>query len=1204
MALHTLTDLGAPARSRRDPSKPFEPGWRGTPGRVPPLAPVAVAMASGIILDRFGEWCGTATWAAVALLASVVAMVGLRRRGVCYPALVVGFAALGGAWHHWRWSDLAADDLARVVTEEPRPSWVRGIVLTVPEHRVSPIAEERPGDDGYTRFELQITSSSDGQDWHDASGRALVTVGGKDDRFGMGDAIEAAGSLALLPGPLNPGETDPRLAPRARGIRLGLSVEGPDGARLDPDGTSSLRLRWLGWVRSTSEARLSELLSDRTAAVAAALLLGRRGGIDGETSAAFSRTGTAHLLAISGLHLSAVAGVVGLLAVLLGFNHKDAATIVLTATMGYATLVGWTPSVSRAAAMVGAVCVAAIVDRSSKPANTITLAILFTMIVNPTSLFRIGWQLSFLAIAALILGVPPLMREIERRMINLDPNENPLDVLERKLEPAWKRIGRRIALAPVLALMASAAVWLVTMPLIAWQFNVVAPIGILLNLPMIPMVSAAVILGGLALMASAVWQPLAMPAAWLCDRLLGVSLTIVDRAESLSLGHAFVPTPPTVWVVAGYAMLAVAWRGSAARWPRPIRRATWGGVVLVGLFGAGATITPQRPSSYEVEFLAVGHGLTTLIRGPDGSASLYDCGRSGDPSVGRRIAAPALWARGVRRIDRLVISHADADHYNGVSDLIDRFAIGALLIPEGFGEQNNPGARSVLELARARSIAIHTVASGDRFELVPGLVAEVLHPARDWLPDANDNDRSLVLDLTIGSDHVLLTGDLDGAGLAELLAMPRRPVTVMLAPHHGGRSANPPWLYDWAEPARVVTSQRAPRPGASDALEGLSDRGISVHRTWQEGAIHISWDAGSNSQGPKLTGWRSTDGSAFPDLGSPWDRGKIVSASITPGWSSLVVRGVIGIGGLMLGLWLCGATAVIHWGAWSLVLPGRGSVQEASFPEPWRSVSIVARDGVRLRGWRREPEGPLGPCHIALIVHGLAEASPSMQTRAEALVRGGWTVLVLDLRTFGQSEGDRASFGAREAEDLKGWIDLMRSDAPEAPIVAWGRSMGAAVALRTATEDDRIAAVVMEAPYADLREALAARLRRLRFPGAARLCGFVLWQAARIVGDRLDRPRPIDLVPHFQRPVLILLGEADSVTPVPTIERLVNAFPNAHRPEVIRIAEAEHGEVFDRGGPPLIDQLLGFLDRATERPDPFQTDQQSVSSREERSDRI
>ncbi|MEW4568873.1 ComEC/Rec2 family competence protein [Tautonia sp. JC769] len=1176
---------------------------------MPPLAPVAVALASGIILDRFGAWCGTATWAAMALSASLVALVGLNRKRLCYPALLLAIAALGGAWHHWRWSDLAADDLARVVTEEPRPGWVRGIVLTVPEHRAGSVAEERPGDDGYTRFELRITSASDGRQWHRASGKALVTLGGRDDRLSMGDAIEAAGSIALLPGPLNPGETDPRLAPRAQGVRLKLSTEGPDGVRIDPEGAPSLRLRWLGRVRAASEARLADLLSDRTAPVAAALLLGRRGGIDGETSSAFSRTGTAHLLAISGLHLSAVAGVVGLLAVVLGFNHKDAAKIVLAATIAYATLVGWTPSVGRAAAMVGAVCVAAIVDRSSSPANTITLAILATMAINPASLFRIGWQLSFLAIAVLILGVPPLVRWIERRWFAPDPDDDPLDALERRLEPAWKGVARRLALVPVLALVASAAVWLATMPLIAWRFNVVAPIGILLNLPMIPMISGAVILGGLALIGSIAWQPLAMPAARLCDGLLGLSLAIVDRSEAVPFGHVFVPTPPTGWVIAGYVMLAMACRASAARWPLPMRRAAWIGVVVVGSIGAVVTMTPRRPSSFEVEFLAVGHGLATVIRGPDGSASLYDCGRSGDPSVGRRIAAPALWARGIRRIDRLVISHADADHYNGVPDLIDRFAIGAIVVPDGLDERNNPGAGALLDQARSRRIPIHEVARGDRFEVVPGLVAEVLHPARGWLPDAADNDRSLVLDLAVGPDHLLLTGDLDGAGLAELLAMPRRPIAVMLAPHHGGRSANPPWLYDWASPSAVISSQRATRPGASDALEGLEDRGISVFRTWQSGAVRVSWDADRMAEGPKLSGWKPPDPPPVPGGGGSEPKRRIVSAAILPLGSSWIVRGLVCVGGILLGVWLCGASAVVVWGAWSLVLPGRGngSGQEVTFPAPWRSVSIVARDGVRLRAWQRGPrEGvsALGPGRVAIIVHGLAEASPSMQGRAEAIVQRGWAVLLPDLRTFGRSEGDRASYGAREAGDLVGWVDLLRDEDPGARVVVWGRSMGAAVALRAAVEDDRIEAVVLEAPYDDLREALSLRLKRLRFSGAARLGGLVLWQASRIAGARIDLPRPIDLAPRFQRPALILRGEADTVTPAPAIRRLADAFPDDHRPEVVPVAEAEHAEVFDRGGPALVARILGFLDRSLDRPGLRSADQESVSPSVERSDRI
>jgi competence protein ComEC len=104
----------------------------------------------------------------------------------------------------------------------------------------------------------------------------------------------------------------------------------------------------------------------------------------------------------------------------------------------------------------------------------------------------------------------------------------------------------------------------------------------------------------------------------------------------------------------------------------------------------------------------------------------------------------------------------------------------------------------------------------------------------------SDNARSVVLDLEAAGHHVLLTGDLDGAGLDALSRCRMPPLEVLLAPHHGGRTANPSWLYEWADPRLVVVSQRAPAPGANDALASL-DAQHRLLRTWQRGAIRLRW---------------------------------------------------------------------------------------------------------------------------------------------------------------------------------------------------------------------------------------------------------------------------------------------------------------------------------------------------------------------------
>jgi competence protein ComEC len=102
-----------------------------------------------------------------------------------------------------------------------------------------------------------------------------------------------------------------------------------------------------------------------------------------------------------------------------------------------------------------------------------------------------------------------------------------------------------------------------------------------------------------------------------------------------------------------------------------------------------------------------------------------------------------------------------------------------------------------------------------------------------------------VLDVASMGRHLLLTWDLDQLGLVELVARPRPepPIDLMLAPHHGGKTANPSWLYSWARPRAVIVSQRTPSPGTTDALAPLERGGIPLLRTWQRGAVHFQWSS-------------------------------------------------------------------------------------------------------------------------------------------------------------------------------------------------------------------------------------------------------------------------------------------------------------------------------------------------------------------------
>ncbi len=277
--------------------------------------------------------------------------------------------------------------------------------------------------------------------------------------------------------------------------------------------------------------------------------------------------------------------------------------------------------------------------------------------------------------------------------------------------------------------------------------------------------------------------------------------------------------------------------------------------------------------------------------------------------------------------------------------------------------------------------------------------------------------------------------------------------------------------------------------------------------------------------------------------------------------------------GLALGAGFCLFVTVIEWGAWSLVMPGR-KWPEKSAGQP---IQATAADGTRLAGSWFPAEGSTG--RTLLLLHGLAEDGSALLGRVPPMVRRGWNVAVLDSRASGESDGRRASFGGRESDDLRAWIDAITPLAGADPaFAAWGRSMGASIALKAAASDPRLAALVLEAPYRDLASAVALVLGRLKIPAPSLMARLVLLRARSLAGVALDRPRPVDLAPLVPVPTLILHGLEDPIAPVAAARDLANAFHKAA--EIVEVPGAGHANVVGIGGDSLMDRVGDFLDAA------------------------
>ena len=245
----------------------------------------------------------------------------------------------------------------------------------------------------------------------------------------------------------------------------------------------------------------------------------------------------------------------------------------------------------------------------------------------------------------------------------------------------------------------------------------------------------------------------------------------------------------------------------------------------------------------QATFVDVTHGTSVLMELPGGANVLYDCGRMGNFQSSSRGIHDVLWNRGITRLDAVVLSHADSDHYNALPGLLHRFAIDEVIVPPGLFDQSDPALVDIHQALTDRQIPIREVAAGEPFSLghwrLQDAALQVLHPPRPPITDATDNANSLCLMIQYRHQQLLLPGDLEPPGTELLIAHPR-PVAggVLMAPHHGSLTANSEAILDWYRPRQVIVSG-GPRARNPRVTELLQYRGSDVYITAKDGAIRV-----------------------------------------------------------------------------------------------------------------------------------------------------------------------------------------------------------------------------------------------------------------------------------------------------------------------------------------------------------------------------
>ena len=816
-------------------------------------------------------------------LAGLAAVAGWRwaagrgRQRLATVAVVAAAVAIGAAWSAARFDLFSRTELAWELHDSPRPVAIRGQVVASPQLLGSAGGSGRAAAIGpASEFVVAVNAIRDRERWRPAAGRATVLVRGEPIPLSAGTAVEVFGR-GLRPGePQNPGEFD-RTA-QARGDRCLSLVRVATWGCVVPLAPPS---RWspaaaLDRLRTAAAATLRAEIAAERAPLAEALILGGRGSLPRDVADDFAATGTIHVLSISGLHLSLLAaGLFGVLRASLVPRGWSLAVVAVVTGL-YAALAGGETPVVRATLMVWTGCLAAAASRRGSTLIALATAAIVIIAWRPAEAAAAGAQLSFLSTAVLV-GVAPLVA----RPAETDPIARLVERSRSRSEKAIRRGGRAVAVAFFTGL----AVSLATAPLVAARFHVLSPVGLVANVVIAPLVPLAMACGLLCLVAAVVAPPLAAVFAAGCDATLALLEWVVAAAAEVPAGHLWVAGPAWWWVIGWYAVFA-----AAAIWGRRdlVRRpatwatlaAGWGGVGLVAA-AVGAAVAPP-PGGLRVVMAAVGHGCGIVVRSPHGRCLLYDAGRLGAPAAASRSLAAVLWSERVTRIDTLVISHADADHFNAVPDLLTRFRVGEILVSDAFLTSGSAAVAELLAAAEARGVRVQVTSAGDGFALDPLCRVRVLHPAAgrprisgDGLSAGDqrllvagqarddDNATSLVLSVESAGRRLLLTGDLEGPALAAFARSLPGGCDVLVAPHHGSVTSLPADIARVTAPSLVLVSGRGGRawPEVHAAYAAASGaRPATVLKTGGDGAVAVTLSAGGVTAEQFVAGrWRAIE---------------------------------------------------------------------------------------------------------------------------------------------------------------------------------------------------------------------------------------------------------------------------------------------------------------------------------------------------------
>ena len=780
---------------------------------------LSLCWIAGICL---GAWAGY-SWVAISAIALALFLTFALRRSHALLLCLCLIALLGGILRVQSSLPGADGDTLQSYNDKGIVR-IKGLVTTDPESTGVALT---------LRLEAREIESEGVRE--KASGAVLLYVP-QPSSYKYGDLLQVEGGLKTPPS-FNDFDWRDYLA--RKGIHS-LMVQ-PDRIELLASGQGLKPLEWVYGLRSRISQALNDALPEPQSALAQAILLGTRSAIPDDLNQAFFRTGTTHIIAISGLNITIVAGLVLSLGVwLFGRRRPFYFWLAIIAVWGYAVLTGLQAPVLRAAIMGSIWLFADFIGRPRSALPALLLAAAVMIGIHPSVMREASFQLSFVAMAGLILLTPYIQSWGRKAFRVTDERRTPLIFL---IDTVSVTLGATVT----------------TLPIIAFYFHQISLISLpsnFLALWSVPAIMGTAALVGIVGLFAA---PVASVLGWVAWLFLSYMIGVVRffsalpfASKEVEFGAYFVWT---YYAVLGIALLVAVNRaklgtvlGKARRYisavPEftgriPARFAIFPLVIIAALVWIAAANVPDN--HLHIFFLDVGQGDAILIQTASGQNILIDGGPADGEVVSRLGERLSFWKRS---IDLVVSTHPHEDHIGGLVDVLKKYEVKQVL--ESPLEYNSPLYKEWRSLIEENKIKSITAQSGQHIELSGGIRLEVLYAGDASLGDAASalDSNSMVLRLVCGNVSVLLTADIFEETERYLLDT-RFDLSsaVLKVAHHGSDTSTCSEFLSVVKPQVAVISVGADNPFGHPSPE-VVDRLSATHlyRTDQQGTIELITD--------------------------------------------------------------------------------------------------------------------------------------------------------------------------------------------------------------------------------------------------------------------------------------------------------------------------------------------------------------------------